>query len=83
MTDSIEFIYQPDCPNVDAARAALRQALVAAGKEPRWREWNSTVPACPPPARAYGSRARRIRRAADDRRGAAAQAHLRRVLAGL
>lgn len=55
MTDSIEFIYQPDCPNVDGARAALRQALVAAGKEPRWREWNSTLPACPPHARAYGS----------------------------
>lgn len=55
MTDSIEFIYQPDCPNVDAARAALRQALVATGKEPRWREWNSTLPTCPPHARAYGS----------------------------
>lgn len=55
MTDSIEFIYQPDCPNVDAARAALRHALVAAGKEPHWREWNSTLPACPPHARAYGS----------------------------
>ncbi len=55
MTDSIEFIYQPDCPNVDAARAALRQALVAAGKAPRWHEWNSALTNCPPHARAYGS----------------------------
>lgn len=55
MTDSIEFIYQPDCPNVDATRAALRQALVAAGQTPRWREWNSALSNCPPHARAYGS----------------------------
>ncbi len=55
MQNAIELIYQPDCPNIDAARAALRQALLAAGKVPRWREWDSTAPNAPPHARAYGS----------------------------
>jgi len=55
MRDTIEFIYQPDCPNVEAARAALRQALVETGRVPRWREWDSTAPTSPAHARAYGS----------------------------
>lgn len=55
MRDTIEFIYQPDCPNIEAARAALRQALVETGRAPHWREWDSTAPASPAHARAYGS----------------------------
>ena len=55
MRDTIEFIYEPTCPNIEAARAALRQALLENGKPPVWREWDSTAPTSPPHARAYGS----------------------------
>lgn len=51
----IEFIYQPDCPNVGAARAVLKRALTAHGGEPRWREWDSTAADSPAHARTYGS----------------------------
>ena len=55
MRETIEFIYEPSCPNIEAARAALRQALTETGKPPVWREWDSTAPTSPPHARAYGS----------------------------
>ena len=51
----IEFIYQPDCPNVGAARAVLKRTLAAQGGESRWREWDSTAADSPAHARAYGS----------------------------
>lgn len=51
----IEFIYEPNCPNIEAARAALRQALAENGKASVWREWDNTAPSSPPHARAYGS----------------------------
>lgn len=51
----IEFIYQPDCPNVGAARAVLKRALAAQGGESRWREWDSTAADSPVHARVYGS----------------------------
>lgn len=55
MHGPIEFIYQPDCPNIEPARAALRRALAENGKAPTWREWDSTAPTSPSRARAYGS----------------------------
>lgn len=55
MRDAIEFIYEPNCPNIEAARAALREALVQNDKAPTWREWDSTAPTSPPHARGYGS----------------------------
>lgn len=55
MHETIEFIYEPTCPNVEATRAALRQALLENGKPPVWREWDSTAPTSPAHARAYGS----------------------------
>lgn len=55
MRDAIEFIYEPNCPNIEAARAALRRALAENDKEPVWREWDSTAPTSPSHARGYGS----------------------------
>lgn len=52
---NIEFIYDPDCPNVTAARAALAQALRDARLPPTWCEWNRDDPQSPAYARAYGS----------------------------
>lgn len=34
----IELVFDPDCPNVDLARDALRRALAAAGQAQGWRE---------------------------------------------
>lgn len=35
---TIELIYADDCPNVEAARASLREALGRVGRELRWVE---------------------------------------------
>ena len=37
---TIEFIYDRDCPNVEGARAALRDALLALMRTPTWQEWD-------------------------------------------
>lgn len=55
MRDTIELIYEPNCPNIEAARAALRQALTENRRPRVWREWDSMSPTSPPHARAYGS----------------------------
>ncbi len=52
---TIEFIYDGDCPNVEAARAELRRALQAATLETSWREWDRSDPNAPDYVRAYGS----------------------------
>ncbi len=51
----IEFIYDPDCPNVDDARRMLREALDAAGIEENWQEWDRSDPASPEHSRHYAS----------------------------
>lgn len=51
----IEMIYDPECPNVDAARAAIRGALASIGAPLIWREWDSTDTATPEHLRALGS----------------------------
>lgn len=51
----IEMIYDPECPNVDAARAAIRGALASIGAPLIWREWDSTDTATPKPLRGLGS----------------------------
>ncbi len=51
----IEFIFDADCPNVEAARNYLRQALAHAGSKPGWKEWDRASAESPPHARLYGS----------------------------
>lgn len=55
MYPRIEMVYDPTCPNVDDARAAIRTALGAIGAPIAWREWDCTDPATPQPLRALGS----------------------------
>ena len=43
----IELVYFSGCPNVDAARTAVRSALRSAGLPEAWREWDQTDPATP------------------------------------
>ncbi len=51
----IEFVWQRDCPNVEAARQHLMQALVDTGLPVRWREWCVDDTHCPEHIRAFGS----------------------------
>ncbi len=37
---TIEFIYDHDCPNVEPARAALRDALSTLKRTLVWQEWD-------------------------------------------
>ncbi|MBI3768358.1 MAG: MerC domain-containing protein [Deltaproteobacteria bacterium] len=55
MNPRVELIYDASCPNVDAARAALRDAFTRAGRVPIWTEWESKAGDCPPYARGFGS----------------------------
>jgi mercuric ion transport protein len=52
---SIELIFDSDCPNTAAARAALRDACQQAGVEPQWQEWDRGSADSPSHARHYGS----------------------------
>ena len=51
----VELIYDADCPNVEAARVQLRQALGSTGHPPEWVEWNRSDPESPSYARQFGS----------------------------
>jgi mercuric ion transport protein len=51
----VEFIFDADCPNVDAAREQLRRAFERVGASPEWQEWDQENDDAPPYARAYGS----------------------------
>lgn len=51
----IEFIYDHDCPNVDGARLALREALRLSGLRAQWREWDRADSSAPAHALQYGS----------------------------
>jgi hypothetical protein len=52
---TIEFIYDRDCPNVEPARAALRDALRALKRTQIWQEWDRANAQAPEYVRAYGS----------------------------
>jgi len=52
---TIEFIYDRDCPNVEGARAALRDALRALKRTQVWQEWDRADASVPEYVRAYGS----------------------------
>lgn len=51
----IELVYDPDCPNVDRARVAIREALTKSGSPAVWREWRRDDPATPAPLARLGS----------------------------
>jgi|ERR1700730_6961466 mercuric ion transport protein len=51
----VEFIYDPDCPNVAEARAQLLRAFAETGITPRWVEWSSDSVEAPAYARGFGS----------------------------
>jgi len=51
----IELIYDRDCPNVEATRSHLRQALCQCRRVTRWIEWDRSSKASPEYARRYGS----------------------------
>lgn len=55
MMPNVELIYDAECPNVEAARAQLRQAFREIGQAPAWQEWDREAPATPAHARRYGS----------------------------
>ena len=51
----VEFIYDTDCPNVEAARANLLDAFGRTGLPPQWHEWDRARPDTPGHLRGYGS----------------------------
>jgi len=51
----VELIYQDSCPNVEGARAVLRDALSRAGRTPRWAEWERDSAGAPDHAKLFGS----------------------------
>ena len=55
MKPRVELVYDSDCPNVTATRAALLQAFAQAGLPASWTEWNRKSPDSPESVRAYGS----------------------------
>lgn len=52
---TIELVYDPECPNVDRARAAIREALAMLGAPNFWREWRRDDAETPPHLAGLGS----------------------------
>ena len=55
MNPEITLIYDADCPNASAARAALCEALAYVGLEPLWIEYERSAPGIPAEFRRFGS----------------------------
>lgn len=51
----IELVYDPDCPNVERARQAIREALSVVGAPLAWREYRREDVETPMELRALGS----------------------------
>ena len=51
----VELVFDQTCPNVDKARSAIREALLAVGAPVEWKEWERGVESTPLAIRAYGS----------------------------
>jgi mercuric ion transport protein len=51
----LELVYDPDCPNVEPARTAIRAALTSVGAPLVWREWDRGDPATLSVLRCLGS----------------------------
>lgn len=52
---NIDLILDTDCPNVEAAREALRQALLVVNSNIFWREWDRSSTSTPERMKGYGS----------------------------
>lgn len=52
---SVELLFFPGCPHIEAARGQLRRAFEALGVAPAWREVDVTAPEAPEAVRGYGS----------------------------
>ena len=52
---SIDLIYDSDCPNIDRARSAIREALRTAGAAEVWKEWDRALPDTPDEFLGFGS----------------------------
>jgi hypothetical protein len=55
MKPEITLVYDADCPNLLAARVALREALEHEGLEPLWVEYDRAAPGTPAPLLRFGS----------------------------
>jgi mercuric ion transport protein len=55
LSASVELIYDATCPNVDAARQQLLDALARAGRPPVWTEWDRAAPGSPAHVRRHAS----------------------------
>lgn len=55
MTQNIELIYFDSCPNAEAARVNLRQALETLHLPPSWQEWEQGDSSAPEHVKQYGS----------------------------
>ena len=53
--NSIELIYDADCPNVDASREQIVRALSSTCMPLRWQEWERSAADSPPYVRGFGS----------------------------
>lgn len=51
----VELIYDRDCPNVEEARKALRDAFAKAGLKPGWKEWLRDAKESPAYVKRFGS----------------------------
>ncbi|MBW7991418.1 MAG: MerC domain-containing protein [Planctomycetes bacterium] len=52
---NVELIYDNDCPNVEETRGRLKLALVEAGLQVQWQEWEWSDAKSPDYVRGYGS----------------------------
>jgi mercuric ion transport protein len=55
MKFEITLVYDTDCPNLPAARGALRKAFEHEGLEPQWVEYDRAAPGTPAPLLRFGS----------------------------
>jgi mercuric ion transport protein len=51
----VELVYERGCPNIERARVMIRAALLDAGADPVWHEWDRDDAGTPLPLRRYGS----------------------------
>lgn len=55
MIKRVELVFFEGCPHADAARVRLREAMTAAGLDPKWDEWDTGRDTTPDTYRRYGS----------------------------
>ena len=51
----VELVFDRSCPNVDEARAQIREALSVVGLPPSWSEWDRDSDTTPQSLRPFGS----------------------------